>query len=145
MATRLSEATIRQSIDACPSGVVITDGTGKIVLVNAESERLFGYSRDELVDRSVDMLVPESAVAGHAASRHAYQFFEATSFITSISRSRPATNFFSRAFSASSCRSRRTSFASKAPEPLAPGVDRPPAHRVPLRHYRHLLGDPPAG
>src|SRR4029077_15729169 len=43
-------------------------------------------------------------------SRHAHQFFAATSFITSISRSRSATSFFSRAFSASSCFSRRTSF-----------------------------------
>src|SRR5262249_60305485 len=35
--------------------------------------------------------------------RHAHQFFAATSFMTSISRSRSATSFFSRAFSASSC------------------------------------------
>ncbi len=40
------------------------------------------------------------------ASRHAHQFFAATSFITSISRSRSATSFFSRAFSASSRLSR---------------------------------------
>jgi hypothetical protein len=48
-------------------------------------------------------------------SRHAHQFFAATSFITSISRSRSATSFFSRAFSASSCFSRRTSFVQFAP------------------------------
>jgi hypothetical protein len=43
--------------------------------------------------------------------RHAHQFFAATSFMTSISRSRSATSFFSRAFSASSCFRRLTSFA----------------------------------
>src|SRR5208282_909805 len=45
------------------------------------------------------------------AGRHAHQFFEATSFITSISRSRSATSFFRREFSVSSCLRRRTSFA----------------------------------
>src|SRR5262249_60430642 len=52
------------------------------------------------------------------ASRHAHQFFAATSFITSISRSRSTTSFFSRAFSASSCRNRRTSLAWKLPKRL---------------------------
>src|SRR5689334_22813318 len=52
------------------------------------------------------------------ASRHAHHFFAATSFITSISRSRSATSFFSRAFSASSCRRRLTSFACRAPKRL---------------------------
>src|SRR5262249_15482218 len=42
--------------------------------------------------------------------RHAHQFFAATSFMISISRSRSATSFFSRAFSASSCFRRLTSF-----------------------------------
>jgi hypothetical protein len=51
-----------------------------------------------------------------AASRHAHQFFAATSFITSISRSRSATSFFSRAFSASSCFRRLTSLAPKPPK-----------------------------
>src|SRR5215468_9620604 len=45
------------------------------------------------------------------ASPHAHHFFAAISFITSISRSRSATSFFSRKFSASSCFKRRTSSA----------------------------------
>src|SRR6516164_9309162 len=52
---------------------------------------------------------------GLPTSQHAYQFFAAISFITSISRSRSATSFFSRAFSSSSAFSRRTSFASIVP------------------------------
>ena len=65
-----------------------------------------------------------------AASRHAHQFFAAISFITSISRSRSATSFFSRAFSPSSCLQppARRSPANVA-EPLAPRVDRLLAHR----------------
>ena len=43
--------------------------------------------------------------------RHAHQFYAATPFMTSISRSRSATSFFSRAFSASSCFRRLMSFA----------------------------------
>ena len=72
MAARLSESTIRRVVEACPSGMVVTDAAGKIVLVNAEVERLFGYGGDELLDQSVDMLVPEGARAGHAAHRGAF-------------------------------------------------------------------------
>src|SRR5262249_43182618 len=50
------------------------------------------------------------------ASRHAHHFFAVISFITSISRSRSATSFFSRAFSASSCFRRRTSLAWNVPK-----------------------------
>ena len=46
-----------------------------------------------------------------SAGRHAHHFFALISFITSISRSRSATSFFSRAFSDSSCVRRRTSSA----------------------------------
>src|SRR3954452_509691 len=53
-----------------------------------------------------------------AADRHAHQFFAATSFITSISKSRSATSFFSRPFSISSCRRRRTSSDRNAPNRL---------------------------
>src|ERR1700741_3609360 len=53
-----------------------------------------------------------------STSRHAHQFFAATSFMTSISRSRSATSFFSRAFSASSCFRRRTSLDCKLPNRL---------------------------
>src|SRR4029077_8681618 len=50
------------------------------------------------------------------ASRHAHHFFAVTSFITSISRSRSATSFFSRSFSASSRLSRRPSSAWNVPK-----------------------------
>ena len=57
----ISEEIVRLAVEACPSGMIMTDADGKIVLVNAEVERLFGYRRDELLGRSIDLLVPRDA------------------------------------------------------------------------------------
>ncbi len=46
-ALRESEERFRLAIEAAPSGMVMTDQDGRITLVNAQSERLFGYSREE--------------------------------------------------------------------------------------------------
>jgi PAS domain S-box-containing protein len=40
-----SEEIVRLAVEACPSGMTMTAADGKIVLVNAEAERLFGYAR----------------------------------------------------------------------------------------------------
>ena len=45
--------------EASPSGVVLADAEGRIVLVNAHVEELFGYGRDELVGKSVQILLRE--------------------------------------------------------------------------------------
>ena len=45
------------------------NAAGRIVLVNAQTETLFGYSRDELLGESIDMLVPERFRRGHPALR----------------------------------------------------------------------------
>jgi PAS domain S-box-containing protein len=44
--------------EASPSGIVLSDIDGRIVLVNAHVEELFGYSRDELIGQPVEMLLP---------------------------------------------------------------------------------------
>lgn len=49
--------------------MVIVDDAGRIVLVNAQTERLFGYSRDALLGKSVEMLVPERLRGAHAGHR----------------------------------------------------------------------------
>jgi PAS domain S-box-containing protein len=55
----------RELVDAAPDGVVVCDQTGAIVLVNAEAERMFGYSADELRGQKIDVLVPERARGAH--------------------------------------------------------------------------------
>jgi len=55
----------RELIDAAPDGVIVCDQQGRIVLVNAEAERMFGYARDELLGQSIDALVPDAARGKH--------------------------------------------------------------------------------
>ena len=49
-------------VESAPDAVVISDQTGRIVLVNARTEQLFGYHRRELLGGTVATLVPEPAV-----------------------------------------------------------------------------------
>ncbi|HZQ78153.1 MAG TPA: EAL domain-containing protein [Acidimicrobiia bacterium] len=62
----------RDLLEAAPDAMVIVDRDGKIMLVNRQTERLFGYDRSELIGEAVEVLMPDSARAGHAAKRHAY-------------------------------------------------------------------------
>jgi PAS domain S-box-containing protein len=53
------EKRLRAAVESSPSGLLMVDAAGRIVLVNREVERLFGYSREELLGKPVDILVPE--------------------------------------------------------------------------------------
>jgi PAS domain S-box-containing protein len=55
----LAEEKFRLAVEACPSGMVMIDHNGNMVMVNAEIERQFGYRREELIGHPADMLVPE--------------------------------------------------------------------------------------
>ena len=66
-------ATFQLAIEASPTGVLVTDAEGTIHLVNAELERQFGYTRDELVGRSVDLLVPEALQPVDEAHRQSFE------------------------------------------------------------------------
>ncbi len=55
----------RQLVDAAPDGMIVVDQGGAIVLVNAETERMFGYARDELIGQPIHLLVPERLRARH--------------------------------------------------------------------------------
>jgi PAS domain S-box-containing protein len=52
-------------LEEAPDAMLCLAGDGRIVLVNAQAERLFGYQRDELEGEPVQMLIPEDAEAGH--------------------------------------------------------------------------------
>jgi PAS domain S-box-containing protein len=54
-----AEETFRQVIECAPNGLVMVDQEGTVVLVNAQIEKQFGYTRDELLGQPVEMLVPE--------------------------------------------------------------------------------------
>src|SRR5271169_1353343 len=62
----------RSAVEACPSGMIVVDGGGAIVMINNEVERLFGYRREELLGRSVDILLPENTRAKHAKQRDGF-------------------------------------------------------------------------
>ena len=69
---KLREEMFRLAVDTSPNGLVLTDVHGAIMLVNAETERLFGYPKAELIGRSVETLVPDDLRTAHAHSRTAY-------------------------------------------------------------------------
>jgi formate hydrogenlyase transcriptional activator len=62
----------RLAVEASPSGILVVDPAGTIVLLNREIERQFGYARAELVGRSVDVLLPEALGSSHAAQWQAF-------------------------------------------------------------------------
>ncbi len=57
------------AIEAAPTGMILVDESGRIVLVNATVERIFGYPREEVVGQMVEMLVPERFRARHPGFR----------------------------------------------------------------------------
>ena len=51
-------------METAPDALVVTRSKGKIALVNSRTEELFGYSREELVGQTIEMLMPERMSAG---------------------------------------------------------------------------------
>ncbi len=67
-----SEERLRLVVEAAPSGMIMVDESGHIVLVNSQVERLFDYSRDELIGQSIDRLVPSGVRDKHPEHRAAF-------------------------------------------------------------------------
>ncbi|MBI3758206.1 MAG: PAS domain S-box protein [Deltaproteobacteria bacterium] len=66
------EEHFHQVIECAPNGMVMVDQAGKIVLVNAQIEKSFGYSRAELIGQSIEMLVPQRFRSSHSAYRSGF-------------------------------------------------------------------------
>jgi PAS domain S-box-containing protein len=64
-----AEDKFRALLEAAPDAMVIVDGHGRIALVNAQTERLFGYDRAELVGQPLEILVPERYRRPHGMHR----------------------------------------------------------------------------
>ena len=65
--------TFRQLLEAAPDGIVVVNQQGLMVQVNSQTERLFGYRRDELTGQPIEMLLPRPARQGHVS--HRAEFF----------------------------------------------------------------------
>ncbi|HEV8628374.1 MAG TPA: PAS domain S-box protein [Acidimicrobiia bacterium] len=72
-ALRRSEEKFRAILELAPDAVVITDPHGRVALINAQTEQLFGYSRSQLMGRPVESLLPERFRQAHAHHRAAYR------------------------------------------------------------------------
>jgi PAS domain S-box-containing protein len=70
---RLVEEKFRLAVEAAPSGLVMIEGGGSIVLINAEIERLFGYKRYELIGQPIEILVPARLRGHHVQNRSQYK------------------------------------------------------------------------
>ena len=67
-----TELLSQQFFDAASDAVVIIDESGIVVHLNTQTESLFGYRRDELLNQPMEMLVPERLRARHAEHRRNY-------------------------------------------------------------------------
>ncbi len=70
--TPLGEDSFRRVVEWAPSAMVMIDGHGIMVLVNAQAEQMFDYERKALIGRSVEVLVPERFRGHHRLFRDGY-------------------------------------------------------------------------
>jgi len=71
-AEALAERKFRELIENAPDAILQVDSSGAIVIANRTAETMFGYGREELVGKEVDLLVPEANRSGHAQHRKAF-------------------------------------------------------------------------
>lgn len=70
--SRLNEDRFRRLLEAAPDAILEVNAEGRITLVNAAAEKIFGYTRAELIGQNIEMLVPEDKRSVHARYRAGY-------------------------------------------------------------------------
>jgi len=71
-ALKSSELRLRQVLESAGDVILICDEGGRILIANSETERLFGYTREEIIDRPVELLLPGEQRERHVAHRTDY-------------------------------------------------------------------------
>lgn len=69
---RLEERRAEDLLEAAPDAMVVVDQTGRIVLANAQTERLFGYLKAEILGQPVEVLIPQRFHKRHRTHRTAF-------------------------------------------------------------------------
>jgi len=71
-ARKRDEERFRNVVEASPNAFVLVDSEGRIVMVNRQTELLFGYEREQLLGQPVELLLPEAAREAHRGVRQEY-------------------------------------------------------------------------
>lgn len=69
---RQAEDKFRSLMEAAPDAMIVSNRHGVILLVNSETENMFGYQRSEIVGQAVDLLIPEAQRKRHLQHREAF-------------------------------------------------------------------------
>jgi formate hydrogenlyase transcriptional activator len=62
----------RRLLEAAPDAMVIVDRSGRMLLVNSQTEKMFGYGKEELLNQPVEILIPEAFRQKHPQHRNSY-------------------------------------------------------------------------
>jgi len=68
-----SEAYFRHLLESAPDAMIIIDDQGKMAIVNAQAEEMFGYGREELLGSPIEMLLPDRLHETHVGHRKRFQ------------------------------------------------------------------------
>lgn len=69
---RRADQRFRDVLELAPDAIVIVDAQGRILLVNSQAEKLFGYSREELLNGPLEVLIPERYRQTHPPAREGF-------------------------------------------------------------------------
>lgn len=67
-----AEERFRRVVEAAPNAIIVVGRDGRMLMVNAQAEKLFGFAREEMVGQSVDILVPQRFRSMHGGYRASY-------------------------------------------------------------------------